>query len=74
MVPLSFLPEGGTAVIVDFYGGRNMITRLMAMGLTVGTKIRIVKSTGPGPVLIEVRGTRLALGRGVATKILVKEV
>lgn len=74
MVPLGFLPEGEAAIIINIYGGRNMVTRLMAMGLTVGTKIRVVKSTGPGPVLIEVRGTRLALGRGVAMKIMVEEM
>ena len=74
MVPLGFLPEGRVAVIVDIHGGRNIITRLIAMGLTIGSKIRVVKSIGPGPVLIEVRDTRLALGRGIAMKIMVKEV
>jgi len=39
------------------------------MGQTYGTKIKVVSDPCGGPILIEVRDTRLALGRGVAKKI-----
>ena len=73
MVPMAFLSEGETAVIVDIHGGRNVITRLTSLGLTIGTRVRVIKSIGPGPILVEVRGSRLALGRGIAMKIIVEE-
>lgn len=43
------------------------------MGLTPGTKIIMVKSAPfRGPIEIYVRGSRLAIGRGMAERILVK--
>lgn len=63
-----------SGVIIDIRGGRGLMRRLIDMGLTFGTKVRVLKSGGPGPTLIEVRGTRLALGRGVAMKIMVERV
>lgn len=47
--------------------------RLMDMGLTPSTVVTVVKSAPfKGPIEIIVRGSRLALGRGVAKRVLVK--
>jgi Fe2+ transport system protein FeoA len=48
--------------------------RLMDLGITKGCVFTVVQSGGSGPVLIEVRGTRIALGNAMACRILVKEV
>ncbi|MGD6808826.1 MAG: FeoA family protein [Candidatus Bathyarchaeia archaeon] len=72
-IPLSILPFGTEAKITKIIGGCNLTKRLSEMGLTNGTKIKVVSDPCGGPVLIEVRDTRLALGRGVATKIYVEE-
>jgi len=46
--------------------------RLEDMGLTPGTRVMIVKSAPfHGPIEIHVRGSRLAIGRGMAERILV---
>lgn len=46
--------------------------RLEDMGLTPGTKVMVVKSAPfHGPIEIHVRGSRLAIGRGMAERILV---
>jgi DtxR family Mn-dependent transcriptional regulator len=46
--------------------------RLMDMGLTPGTEVLVVKSAPfHGPLEISVRGSRLALGRGMAKRIFV---
>jgi len=74
MTPLGYLPECRSGVIIYIRGGRGLVRRLMDMGLTLGTLIHMIKSSGPGPILIEVRGSRIALGRGIAMKIFVKEV
>jgi len=46
--------------------------RLEDMGLTPGTNVRVVKSAPfNGPVEVYVRGSRLAIGRGMAERIFV---
>jgi DtxR family Mn-dependent transcriptional regulator len=46
--------------------------RLMDMGLTPGTEVLVVKSAPfHGPLEISVRGSRLAMGRGMAKRIFV---
>jgi len=46
--------------------------RLGDMGLTPGTKVTVVKSAPfNGPLEVSVRGSRLAIGRGMASRILV---
>ncbi len=48
--------------------------RLMDMGLTPGTKVTVVKAAPfHGPFEVLVRGSRLALGRGMAERILVEK-
>ncbi|MHA2379108.1 MAG: FeoA family protein [Candidatus Thorarchaeota archaeon] len=54
--------------------GRGLMRRLVDLGITKGYVFTVVQSGGSGPVLIEVRGTRIALGNGMACRILVKEV
>ena len=47
--------------------------RLMDMGLTPGTKVTVVRSAPfHGPFEVLVRGSRLALGRGMAKRIFVE--
>jgi Fe2+ transport system protein FeoA len=71
--PLSTLTYGTQAKIAKINAGCNLLKRLNEMGLTLGTTIKVVSDPCGGPVLIEVRDSRLALGRGVATKIYVEE-
>lgn len=49
--------------------------RLMDMGLTPGTKVTVVKSVPfHGPLEVSVRGSRIALGRGMAERIFVEAI
>ena len=46
--------------------------RLSDLGLTPGTKVTVVKSAPfNGPLEVTVRGSRLGIGRGMASRILV---
>jgi len=47
--------------------------RLADMGLSPGVSLRVIHSQMRGPVIIDLRGSRLALGRGMAQRILVQE-
>jgi len=75
-IPLGTLAIGTEAKIIKIYGGRGLVRRLSEMGFTPGTKVKIVHNHNPyvGPVLVEVKDSRIALGRGVSMKIVVEEV
>lgn len=72
-MPLAMAKPGELVVVTGIKAGRGLQRRLADMGLTPGVQIRMINSGLPGPVLIDLRGSRLALGRGIALKILVKE-
>jgi ferrous iron transport protein A len=64
--------ENEKLVIVSIMGGRMATKRLADMGLVPGTKIKVLRKAPFGPIEIEFKGTKLALGRGFATKVFVK--
>jgi len=83
-LPLTALKDGQSGIITSMRanpgrgrggwggGGRGFQKRLMDMGLTPGTKVTVVKSAPlHGPIEVHVRGSRLALGRGMAERIFV---
>ncbi len=70
-VPLAFLSENKQATVVEVVGGRGLVRRLYELGFTPGTKVRVISSSSPGPVLVDVKGARIALGRGITMKIIV---
>ena len=69
--PLAMLPENEEAKVVEVRGGRGLVRRLSELGFTPGTKVKVLFSNSPGPVLIDLRGSRIALGRGLLMKIIV---
>ncbi|MDD2646722.1 MAG: FeoA domain-containing protein [Patescibacteria group bacterium] len=67
------LKENQEVEIISVVGGQMVTKRLADLGLVFGTKIKILgKAPFWGPIEIEVLGSKLALGRGIASKILVK--
>jgi len=66
--------RGETAVIMGIEGGREARQRLMDMGLTEGVEV-VVRKLAPfhGPVEVSVRGSSLAIGYGLASKIVVEK-
>jgi ferrous iron transport protein A len=73
-IPLAMLRENCEAVIVEINGGMGLTRRLAEMGFTNGTRVKVLHSSPPGPILVMVRGSRIALGRGLAMKIFVNPV
>jgi len=71
-LPLNVVPPGERVKIVSVRAGRGLSQRLADMGLTPGTLLTVINSYGAGPVLINLRGARLALGFGIAQKITVE--
>ncbi|MGM0374623.1 MAG: FeoA family protein [Chloroflexota bacterium] len=65
--------EGENIRLVRLNAGERMSQRLTEMGLTPGTEFTVIQNT-TGPLLLLVRDTRLALGRGMALKIVVEQL
>lgn len=58
--------------IKEISGGQNVRKRLFELGLNRGTQVKMVKND-IGPVILTISGTKLALGRGLANKIIVQK-
>ncbi len=52
----------------------NVRCRLLDMGLVPGTRVKVINNQNRGPILVEVRDSKMALGRGLASKILVYKI
>ena len=73
MMTLEHVELGHTARVVDIEGGRAVRSHLNNLGIHVGGALVVVeRAPFRGPVLIDVDGTRVALGRGIARKIRVE--
>ncbi len=71
-VPLSRLEAGQSGMVVEVQGGQGMINRLSALGIRPGKRITKVSSMFMrGPVTIQVGNGRVAIGFGMAKRIVV---
>jgi ferrous iron transport protein A len=69
---MSELRPGVHGVVRHLWGGKEFAGRVVALGLTIGTEVAVIRNSGRGAMIVEVRDTRLALGRGEAIKIQVE--
>ena len=72
-MPLAMAAPGEIVTVVEIRAGGGLQRRLADMGLTPGVKVKMLNSHMPGPVLIDLRGSKVALGRGIAHKIAVQK-
>jgi DtxR family Mn-dependent transcriptional regulator len=70
-ISISKLASGESGIVKSYAGGRGMLGRCLSMGFTPGSLVKMVENFGSGPVLVKVHGTEVALGRGIAEKIVV---
>jgi len=74
-VPLTELAPGTAAQVVALDCGRAAARRLTELGIYPGKVILKVSSVfARGPVAVAIDGGQVALGYGIASRILVREV
>jgi Fe2+ transport system protein FeoA len=80
-VTLIHLNPGDKAKVIGFstdhekHGmGMGLARRLQEMGLIPGSIIEVIRNMPTGPVEISVMGTRLAIGRNIASRIYVEKI
>jgi Fe2+ transport system protein FeoA len=66
--------QGTTVSINRIRGGHEAVRRLADMGCSPGTRITVIENIARGPLQLEVEGHRTSIGRGMADKIMVKEI
>jgi ferrous iron transport protein A len=66
--------ENRKGKVIDIRGGPGIRQRLSQMGIHPGDITTMLRYGAlRGPILIEIHGSQVALGRGIASKIIVEE-
>lgn len=72
-MPLSMANKNKCCRIINIIGGRGIKQRLSSLGIYPSNFVKIIKNDFVGPLIIEINNSKLAIGRGMAHKIIVKE-
>lgn len=85
MMPLGLLNEGEKAEVMEVREGlacghhshrhdrSDHVCRMEDMGLRTGKVVEMLNNEGRGAMLIKIDESRIAIGRGMAMKIMVKK-
>lgn len=70
---LARMRAGQSGIVVQLQGGHGLVNRLNALGIIPGKRITKISSTlMRGPVTVDVDRVRLAIGFGMASRILLR--
>ena len=73
MINLLQVNNGNWVRVIKVAGGIGMERRLAQLGFLPGNKVRIIRSAPfHGPLLLDVEGREIVLGRGVANQVMVE--
>lgn len=72
-VTLSDLLSGERAILLQLSLTKASSNRLVSLGFTPGVEISMMQNYGRGPLVVNVRGMRVALGRNEASSIIIKK-
>lgn len=72
-MPLAMASPGERVRVEKLTGGHAAKRQLEELGLNLGVEVEVISANG-GPMVLAVKGTRLAMGRGVAQKVLVSQL
>jgi ferrous iron transport protein A len=69
---LSTIPAGEGGLVSSLHGGHGFCSRVANLGFTAGAEVRVIQNYGRRPIIVSVRGTRVALGRAEAANVQIK--
>jgi ferrous iron transport protein A len=73
IIPLTQLETGREAKVVELRGGKGMVHRLESRGIRPGLAVRKTSDQlMRGPVTVRVGHTTLAIGHGIAGRVMVE--
>ncbi len=68
------LKEGEKAKVLSLFGGSNFVCKVKNMGITEECFIEVLKNDGRGPLIIKQDGSKIIIGRMMASKIEVERL
>lgn len=72
-ISLTEMRAGQSGTVLHLQGGREFVSRVQALGLRPGKRITKVSSMiMHGPVTVQINGTQIAMGFGMASRIIVQ--
>lgn len=72
-VSLNSIKPGASVRVTAIDAGKGLKGRLAALGILVNAALKVVRNDGAGQIIIQVRQSKIILGRGMTHKILVVE-
>lgn len=69
---LAEIKKGEHVLFISICAEKAVASRLTSLGFTPGVDIEMKQNFGHGPLVVNIRGTRVALGRDEAKHISVK--
>lgn len=70
--PLIHLPIGVKGIVKDIRGGKKARSRLSDLGIIKDARVKVVQNSN-GPLIISLADNKVALGFGMANKVMVEE-
>lgn len=70
--PLAEATNGTKATVVALRGGSEFQGKVTSMGLFVGCRVEVLIGGSEGRMIVAVGDTRIALGHGMAEKVMVR--
>lgn len=74
IITLAQAKKGRQYMILEIKGGRGINSHLNAIGVIPCEIVTVINKSAGGPMTISAKGIRIALGRGMAQKILINEI
>lgn len=71
-LPLALAAPGEKVRVERLTGGECLVNQLRDLGIGVGSEVEVISANG-GPMVLAIRGSRVALGRGAAQRVLVSQ-
>ena len=71
---LNDVRKNTNVTLEELCNNRRLKQKLRDMGLTKGVEFKVVNNSSDGPVVVNLRGSKLALGHGMSKKIMVREI
>jgi Fe2+ transport system protein FeoA len=66
---LDRLSPGTEGIVLSLGGGAGFRSKMYQLGIHESSRLKVVKNTGFGPLVVESGGTRLIMGRAMAGRI-----
>lgn len=73
IISLAKARQGLIYKVIKISGSGEDQTRLASLGVLPGQSLQVMQPGGFGPVMIAIKGSKLALGQGVCQKVLVRQ-